>query len=172
MHKPAQACREHAAYIVKLPLYRQLDPMLSSEWISAARASGWMARRGADGLLRLKCARQGCKGEQTLSVTDLDPVLRPCKLPHVGQYGLPAYKLYQSLVEELKRRRRALGLSQEDINAAAGLSDGHINKLEALHRTAQFPTLSLWTETLGLSITLTPCALPSEITAKLEYPLT
>ncbi|MEM9584826.1 MAG: helix-turn-helix transcriptional regulator [Pseudomonadota bacterium] len=67
-------------------------------------------------------------------------------------------------------RRRALGLSQEDINHAAGLADGHINKLESFARTAQFPTLKLWADTLGLAITATPCALPPEINELIESP--
>jgi transcriptional regulator with XRE-family HTH domain len=61
-----------------------------------------------------------------------------------------------------------LGLSQEDINAAAGLADGHINKLEAFHRTAQFPTLQLWANTIGLSITVAPAILPPATTRAIE----
>lgn len=171
MHKRAFARRENLPYIAGSQLYGQLGPVLKSEWIRAAKAAGWKARLGKDGLLHLKCGRQGCKGRVALPLANLGPVPAPCALPHVQQYGQQTYDLYRSMVDELKRRRMLLGLSQEDVNAAAGLADGHINKLEAFHRTAQFPTLKLWTETLGLSITLTPCALPSEIPKILEEPL-
>lgn len=54
------------------------------------------------------------------------------------------------------------------IGAAAGLGDGHVNKLEALHRVAQFPTMQLWVSTLGTELTLVPTPLPSATIAKLE----
>lgn len=96
----------------------------------------------------------------SLPLANLGPIPDPCSLPHVGKYGQPTYDRYKGLVEELKRKRRALGLSQEDINAAAGLADGHINKLEALHKTAQFPTLQLWAATVGMELTMKPAPLP------------
>ncbi len=51
-------------------------------------------------------------------------------------------------------------MSQEDVGAASGLGDGHVNKLENFDRIAQFPTLQLWAQTLGLSIALCPASLP------------
>lgn len=67
---------------------------------------------------------------------------------------------YTALVAAFVRKRHSLGLSQEEINAAAGFADGHLNKLEAFHRIAQLPTLQLWAQTLGLKITIAEDALP------------
>tara|TARA_R110000851_G_scaffold22626_9_gene67012 strand:- start:548 stop:820 length:273 start_codon:yes stop_codon:yes gene_type:complete len=71
-------------------------------------------------------------------------------------------------VGELVRRRRALGISQEDLSDAAGMADGHINKLEAFARTAQFPTLQLWAQTLGAEITLRAAPLPDATARAIE----
>lgn len=101
-------------------------------------------------------------------MSNLGPVPPPCDLRHVGQYGAATYDLYAKLVEELKRKRRALGLSQEDINDAAGLADGHINKLEAFARNAQFATLQLWANTIGLEITVRAAPLPPATARAIE----
>jgi len=85
--------------------------------------------------------------------------LKPCSEIHLSGYGLLAIGKYKDLVEQLVQRRRDLGLSQDDINSAAGFADGHLNKLEALHRIAQFKTMLIWTATLGLEITLEPANL-------------
>lgn len=104
----------------------------------------------------------------TLPLDNLGAAPSPCSLSHHGQYGAQAYARYTALVGELRRRRRALGLSQEDINAAAGLADGHINKLESFARTAQFPTLQLWAATLGGEITIAPAPLPDATARAIE----
>tara|TARA_R110000737_G_scaffold326768_1_gene340645 strand:+ start:559 stop:1137 length:579 start_codon:yes stop_codon:yes gene_type:complete len=134
--------------------------MKSSQWINKAQLAGWRVTSAKDRTIHLQCSRQGCAGVLSLPLDNLGPAPGPCDLPHVGQYGAAAYDLYKGLVAQLVRKRRALGMSQEDINAAAGLSDGHINKLEAFARTAQFPTLQLWAATLGVEITLRPAPLP------------
>lgn len=93
----------------------------------------------------------------------------PCGKPHNGQYARQTYLKYQHLVDELRRRRRLLGLSQEDVGAAAGLTEGHINKLESHARTAQLPTLQIWAETLGVEITISPAALPAATIRAIEH---
>ncbi|MGJ5621078.1 helix-turn-helix domain-containing protein [Sulfitobacter sp. MF3-043] len=100
------------------------------------------------------------QGTHSVDLGKLGPAPDPCTLDHDKQYAKKVYDQYKSLVGELVKKRRALGLSQEDINAAAGLADGHINKLESFARTAQFPTLRLWAETVGLEITLAASRLP------------
>lgn len=69
-------------------------------------------------------------------------------------------KLYKAMIAKLRARRLQLGLSQEDVNAAAGLTDGHIGKLESQARTASLPTLALWAQTLGLEVAFSPATLP------------
>ena len=137
--------------------------MLASQWIKQAQQVGWRIVSSRDGSLHMRCGCQGCAGALKLPIADLGPAPEPCDRPHVGQYGQQVYDAYMALVDVLRRRRRALGLSQEDIAAAAGLADGHINKLEAFARTAQFSTLQLWAETLGLSLTMRPAPLPPSI---------
>lgn len=134
--------------------------MRATQWIKQARDAGWRVASSRDGILTMCCAYQGCTGSHALSLSNLGPIPGPCALKHVGQYGAAAYALYTDLVDDLRRRRRALGLSIEDLNDAAGMADGHLNKLESFARTAQFPTLQLWAETLGTQITLKPIPLP------------
>lgn len=134
--------------------------MRAKEWLKAAEANGWRVKSSRSLVLVLKCCRQGCPGTVTAPLDNLGHVPEPCTLDHVGQYSARTFETYRALVGQLVRRRRQLGISQEDLNAAAGLTDGHINKLEALHRVAQMPTLQLWAETLGLSLGLNPAALP------------
>lgn len=134
--------------------------MQTSKWITQAQGQGWRVSSARNATLHLSCTCQGCDGSLSLPLSNLGPVPDPCKLPHVGQYSRATYDRYTALVDELCRKRRALGLSQEDINAAAGFADGHLNKLESFARTAQFPTLQLWASTVGLSLTMQPCPLP------------
>lgn len=142
--------------------------MLVSRWIPEAQKAGWRVSSSRNGVLTMVCSHLGCPGALSLPMNNLGPTPAPCDQPHVGQYGEMTYDRYKGLVNELKRKRRALGLSQEEINAAAGLGDGHINKLEALHRTAQFPTLQLWAATVGLEITVKPAPLPPATARAIE----
>lgn len=96
----------------------------------------------------------------TLPLENLGVPPGPCSLPHQGAFAQQTFDEYVTIVGELQRRRRQLGLDQVDVNEAMGAADGYISKLEALHRTAPFPTLQLWAQTLGLSITVAPAALP------------
>ncbi|MGR3662522.1 MAG: helix-turn-helix domain-containing protein [Paracoccaceae bacterium] len=142
--------------------------MKSQEWIKAAQKAGWKVTvRGLT--ISLKCSKHGCPGSMTVPMDDLRAVQDPCNGEHVGQYSAKAYENYRCLVAELAHRRRSLGLSQEDICAASGLADGHINKLEAFARTAQLPTLQLWVQTLGLKMVLSPAPLPPATLAALRH---
>lgn len=134
--------------------------MLIKEWLRRAKANGWDHTGSKGQTITLSCSKVGCPGCLTLPMMNLGPVPAPCDLPHSGQYAAPVIDEYHTLVDEMTRQRRSLGLSQEDVNAAAGLADGHIAKLESFARYAQFPTLKLWAQTLGLSLTLTPAPLP------------
>lgn len=143
--------------------------MAAGKWISEAQKAGWRVRAASGSVLHLRCACQGCPGENKLPLANLGEVPGPCKLPHKGKYARQTFQKYEHLVAELRRRRRLLGLSQEDVTAATGLIDGHINKLESFARTAQFPTLQLWAETLGVTITLTPAPLPPATSRAIEH---
>lgn len=142
--------------------------MQASKWIIEAQSAGWRVTSSRDRTICLCCARQGCKGALSLPLDNLGPIPKPCALDHHGQYGQATYEIYKGLVGELVRRRRALGISQEDLSDAAGMADGHINKLEAFARTAQFPTLQLWAQTLGAEITLRAAPLPDATARAIE----
>lgn len=142
--------------------------MLKARWIKEAEKNGWRVTGARGQVIAMRCHKQGCPGVISAPMDNLGQPPGPCTLPHHDQYAAPVYQSYVDLVEDLKRRRRLLGLSQEDINAAAGLADGHLNKLEALHRTAQFPTLQLWAATLGVQITGTPAPLPPSTARAIE----
>lgn len=130
------------------------------EWLKEAKANGWVAPYIRGGRLRLSCSKHTCSGRYRVDLDNLGEVPGPCEKRHVGQYSQAMFEPYRDLVRGLVARRHSLGLSQEEINAASGLTDGHINKLEAFDRVAQFPTLQTWASTLGLKINLEPVALP------------
>ncbi len=117
--------------------------MLASKWIKQAEKNGWLLVDTRSRELVIRCCKQGCGNTKTIPIDNLGPIPAPCDRAHEGQYARAVFDEYTRLVAELQCRRRSLGLSQEDVNAAAGLADGHINKLEAFHRTAQMPTLQL-----------------------------
>ena len=135
--------------------------MTVREWIKRAERQGWRVQRVRGLSIDIRCSKQGCEGLKSLPLDNLGPTPEPCELPHEGQYAHKVFSEYQALVAEFQRRRRSLGLSQEDITAASGLADGHINKLEALDRVAQMPTLQLWAQTLGLSLVIDAAPLPA-----------
>lgn len=142
--------------------------MLAHEFIKEAQSVGWRVLSSRNGMLSLGCKCIGCPGRLSVPLTALNGPVAPCPRKHHGQYAAPVYQNYRELVGALVAKRRSLGLSQEDVTAAAGLADGHINKLEAFSRTAQLPTLQLWAETVGLSLTLTPATLPRATVTAIE----
>lgn len=134
--------------------------MQSREWIKQAEASGWRVSSVQGRTMTLCCNRQGCSGSMVLPLDNLGLPPEPCEMPHSGQYARSTMDSYQSLIAEFIRRRRSLGLDQVDLCAAIGLGDGHISKLEGLHKIASPPTLLLWAQSLGLSLTTVPAPLP------------
>lgn len=142
--------------------------MKATQWIKEAQSGGWRVTSSRDHCLHLACSCMGCPGNLSRPVDNLGPTPEPCALDHHGQYGMPTFNLYKELVADLRRKRRALIISQEDLNDAAGLADGHIAKLESFARTAQFPTFQLWAETLGLAIALAPSSIPAATARAIE----
>lgn len=134
--------------------------MTAAEWIKQAEAAGWRVESIKAGAIRLACGKLGCTGTASASLDRLGDVPEPCTAPHRGGYGQKVYQDYAEIVTKLRQRRMAVGMSQEELTDATGLADGHINKLEAYHRTAQLPTLQLWARALGYEIALAPCDLP------------
>lgn len=127
--------------------------------ISHVKKQGWrFTHSDVDGL-HFICRSYGCM-ERICAPLDTSPSdAQPCGSYHISRYGGNALLEYKVLVTQLVERRKALGLSQEDITACAGLGDGHINKIESFARFARFGTLCLLAETLGFEITLAPAAL-------------
>jgi transcriptional regulator with XRE-family HTH domain len=142
--------------------------MTLTEWIKSAQNAGWLVNSTKEGEVHLSCGSTGCLGCVSRQQRCLGPVLEPCSFDHTGKYALKTYETYEALVTVLREKRRMLGISQEDVGAAAGLADGHVGKLESLVRTAQLPTIQLWASTLGLEITLTPALLPVATTRAIE----
>lgn len=142
--------------------------MDTRHWIKSAERQGWKVSAVQGLTITLICSKQGCSGSITAPMENLGQTPEPCAQPHFGQYAGSVYDSYRELVAELVRRRRALGLSQDDVGAASGLADGHVNKLEAFARTAQMPTWQLWAETLGLQMSLQPAAMPTATIAAIE----
>lgn len=135
-----------------------------AELLRKSRANGWTiyrrepAKDGRPGGFVMRCAQMGCLSVRFLGENQRP--LKPCDWPHAQGYARPALDAYADLARQLVERRHALGLSQDDVAVAAGLSDGHLNKLEASARRAELPTLILWAGALGLRLSLEPCPLP------------
>ena len=96
-----------------------------------------------DQTLHLSWLCQGYPSNLTRSIDNLGTTPESRAPDHHGQYGMPTFNHYKELAADLRRKRRALGISQEDLNDAGGLADGHIAKLEPFARAAQFPTFQL-----------------------------
>lgn len=142
--------------------------MTAIAWIKQSEAAGWRVAGVAGLVLVLRCAKTGCTGSLKLPLDNLGAVPDPCTRPHVNGYAVAVYDDYKALVGQLSKRRRALGLSQEALNAAIGLPDGYMSKLEAFHRTTSPPTLLLWAQSLGLSLSLSPAPLPNATIRAIE----
>lgn len=69
------------------------------------------------------------------------PVPEAYAADHARSYSAVLFDQYRALVSELIRRRMDLGLSQDDLDAAAGWADGYTAKAETLARIAKTPTL-------------------------------
>ena len=61
---------------------------------------------------------------------------------------------YNSIRQQLRRRRLELGLSQTALGAEIGTSQSHISDLESDHHRATAPVLVRWAEALGFEITV------------------
>ena len=142
--------------------------MRASEWIKKAQRNGWRVDRVSGLSLRLCCSRQGCAGKLSLPLDNLGDIPAPCDLAHVGEYASSVFDGYKELVGELRRRRRQIGLDQQDLCDAMGVADGYINKLESFAKVASPPTLILWAECLGTSLTFAPAALPDATLRAIE----
>ena len=64
----------------------------------------------------------------------------------------PNNEAYRKLARELTRRRRALGISQWDLDQTLGISFGYVAKLELGMRIATGPLLLDWAKALGVPL--------------------
>lgn len=142
--------------------------MLAREWIRKAQGQGWRVQQITGKSITMQCCKYGCKETLSLPMDNLGPIPEPCTAPHTGQYAAPTFEHYKTLVAELRRRRRELGLDQQDLCIAMGVTDGYVNKLESFKKTAQPPTLLLWAQTLGLTLTTAPTTLPAATLRAIE----
>lgn len=113
------------------------------------------------GNLTLNCACDGCPGRAVVPIDALADPPGPCSLDHSHGVSAQTFAAYQDLAHTLQRRRVQLGLSQMDIDAAAGWADGYTAKLESEARIPRMPTLQLWAQAVGLEICTRPASLPA-----------
>lgn len=130
------------------------------EWISAAQSNGWRVSHVTPDDIYLRCSAKNCASANQASLFDLGPVPKVCRAKHNPGRPRPVFARYKEIVDEMRRRRLQLGLSQEDVNAAMGMADGYVNKLEVHERFGTFATVQLWADTLGLILTTAPAPLP------------
>ena len=134
--------------------------MQFKQWISAAQEAGWAVKSVSASDLTLVCNRTGCTCEQLHDLNALGDPPKSCECPHNGRLSEKSYTEYEVLLGELSRRRRLLGLNQDDLGSAMGVADGYVGKMEAMHKFPSIPMLQLWAQTLGVDIILKPIALP------------
>ncbi len=142
--------------------------MMFKQWVKLAERNGWRVIDVSGKEVRLGCECIGCTNTLVVPLANPGPEPSPCNRPHEAGYAVQTFDGYRDLVKELRRRRLSLGLSQFEVNAAAGLGDGHLNKLEAFTKVASPPTLILWCESLGLRLSVTPAKLPPSTVAAIE----
>jgi len=68
----------------------------------------------------------------------------------------PNNPAYRRLARDLTKRRRALGMSQWDLDQQLGISFGYTAKLEIGMRIATGPLLLDWAATLGIPLIASP----------------
>ena len=137
-------------------------------WIRDAERNGWRVSGVTATELRLACAKQGCPGHFVVSLANPGPAPEPCGLEHVAGYSAAAFDDYRALIAVFVKRRRALGLDQQDLNAILGMAEGYISKLESFARVATLPTLQLWAQCLGLELTTSRSNLPAQTAAAIQ----
>ena len=131
-----------------------------SSWHKELRANGWSVACADGARICLRCRSPGCPSERTIDLA-IDPSIpAPCADHHVDGYGWTVVEQFRDLRRALIDARKSMGLTQEEVNALAGFTDGHISKLEAGMRTPQFPTFEVWAATLGKAIVLENTKLP------------
>ncbi len=134
-------------------------------WTKGVQNMGWCLV-GVDGKDHtFRCGLIGCRGELRAAVFEK---VSPCGWDHAGRFSSAVFEEYSDLVDELRQKRHLLGVSQEDVELAAGMAPDHLGKLETHVRIAQFPTMMLWTQTLGYRVTLEPAALPDPMLSVIE----
>lgn len=79
---------------------------------------------------------------------------------HKASQELARVSDYASLVRALTARRKALGMTQLDLDERAGFQDGYAGKLEIGYRpggrTVGAVSLPLWLEALGVRLAVVP----------------
>ena len=140
---------------------RKALPAISNEELRAikkqAQISGWLLSKSTSKPFVLKCSKIGCPGSLIPSNGTGIP---PCRLPHSNRYSASTFARYRELIGTFRTRRVALGLSQTDIDHAAGLSDGHTAKIESYVRVPTWETLNLLSSTLGMELELRGYVVP------------
>lgn len=146
--------------------------MKQADFIAAAQANGWrlfhVDRKTGD--VHMRCDRRGCPTANVFSARRIQrgDVPKRCDRDHRGEYAGPVIDRYESIVEVLRRRRMMLGLSQDEVEFAAGLTTSHIAKLESGVYTTKLETLIIWANALGYEVTLAPAPVHPAVLRTLE----
>jgi len=75
--------------------------------------------------------------------------------PHTSIPSPQEERFYKRLILRLIAERKALGLTQDDVNARIGLTEGHVNKWEAGVKMPSSFYLMCWCLALGLRLDAT-----------------
>jgi transcriptional regulator with XRE-family HTH domain len=128
--------------------------------IEAIEGAGWIVDTIDQESCVVRCPKQGCVMRARVSSADQVPP----RAKQDDSYGFTV-TAYNFLRKYLRERRRKLRLSITEVEAMAGLADGHLLKMEKNlpARTPQFDTIMLWAQALGIRITLMPGPVPPHL---------
>ena len=140
-------------------------------FIHDTQAQGWVLFAAHDEGLAFQCSRVGCPGAVFMpnALIKAGAIPGGCDEDHDGEFSRDLIQSYDDLIRVLKSARQRYGISQMDVDAAAGLAEAHTAKLEIQDRRATLPTLIIWAATLGYEIALLPIALPRQTIAIIDH---
>jgi transcriptional regulator with XRE-family HTH domain len=131
---------------------------IDAAYLRKVQDAGWQIVRVRPANVRVRCKVPGCG----LYITVAPDRPLPCAAGRVEGVRLDLFDTYDPIRRQLAARREALGLSQKEVEEAAGFTNGHVGKMERTdyERTPTLDTLVTWAATLGLNVSLVEAPLP------------
>lgn len=137
---------------------------MRQEFLRDVQRAGWRIEAVGETSCTGRCPRTGCGMLAVIKDAAALPVVRP---------DAPAGIVVRTNEEmrlALREKREKLRLTQEEVEACAGLTQHHLAKAEKAEPSRK-PTIDTWSlvaETVGYQIVLVPLPLPATTLAAIE----